>query len=125
MSRPIPLEHLGTAATVDGTRMMFTAACAAAIREEMERDERVFIMGEDIEEAMLGRTAGLFQQFGGSRVRNTPILQRMTATRMAKPTKGFVMRPQASLGVGFASLFISAFFVSSVIFPSPRHSPLE
>ena len=73
MSRPIPLEHLGTAATVDGTRMMFTAACAAAIREEMERDERVFIMGEDIEEAMLGRTAGLLQQFGGSRVRNTPI----------------------------------------------------
>jgi pyruvate/2-oxoglutarate/acetoin dehydrogenase E1 component len=67
------LAHLGTAATVEGTRMMFTAACAAAIREEMERDERVFIIGEDIEEAMLGRTAGLLKQFGGSRVRNTPI----------------------------------------------------
>jgi acetoin:2,6-dichlorophenolindophenol oxidoreductase subunit beta len=67
------LPPLGTAATVEGTRMMFTAACAAAIREEMERDERVFIMGEDIEEAMLGRTAGLLKQFGGSRVRNTPI----------------------------------------------------
>ena len=67
------LPPLGTAATVEGTRMMFTAACAAAIREEMERDERVFIMGEDIEEAMLGRTAGLLEQFGSSRVRNTPI----------------------------------------------------
>jgi pyruvate dehydrogenase E1 component beta subunit len=67
------LRHLGTAATVEGKRMMFTAACAAAIREEMERDERVFIMGEDIEEAMLGRTAGLLKQFGSSRVRNTPI----------------------------------------------------
>jgi len=66
-------KNLGTAATVTGKRMMFTAACAAAIREEMERDERVFIMGEDIEEAMLGRTSGLLDQFGGERVRNTPI----------------------------------------------------
>ena len=66
-------KNLGTAATVDGKRMMFTAACAAAIREEMERDERVFIMGEDIEEAMLGRTSGLLERFGPSRVRNTPI----------------------------------------------------
>jgi len=73
MNKVSPLEHLGTAATVEGKRMMFTAACAAAIREEMERDERVFIMGEDIEEAMLGRTAGLVKQFGGTRVRNTPI----------------------------------------------------
>jgi acetoin:2,6-dichlorophenolindophenol oxidoreductase subunit beta len=73
MSSASHLEHLGTAAKVDGKRMMFTAACAAAIREEMERDERVFIMGEDIEEAMLGRTAGLLKQFGPSRVRNTPI----------------------------------------------------
>ena len=68
------LDHLGTRpATVEGTRMMFTAACAAAIREEMERDERVFIMGEDIEEAMLGRTSGLLEQFGPKRVRDTPI----------------------------------------------------
>jgi acetoin:2,6-dichlorophenolindophenol oxidoreductase subunit beta len=66
-------KNLGTAATVDGKRMMFTAACAAAIREEMDRDERVFIMGEDIEEAMLGRTSGLLERFGPSRVRNTPI----------------------------------------------------
>jgi pyruvate dehydrogenase E1 component beta subunit len=67
------LEHLGSAATVNGTRMMLTAACAAAIREEMERDERVFLIGEDIQEAMLGRTSGLLEQFGPERVRNTPI----------------------------------------------------
>ncbi len=52
---------------------------AQAIRdvlfEEMKRDERVFVMGEDVAEAggLFGCTRGLLAEFGKKRVRNTPI----------------------------------------------------
>ena len=50
-------------------------ALREAIREEMLRDERVFIMGEDI--AGYGGTyavsKGLFEEFGEKRVRDTPL----------------------------------------------------
>ena len=43
--------------------------------EEMRRDDRVFIMGEDIAEqgGIFGATRGLIDEFGPERVRNTPI----------------------------------------------------
>jgi len=46
-----------------------------ALREEMVRDERVFLMGEDIAKhgGAFGVTRTLFDQFGPERVRNTPI----------------------------------------------------
>jgi pyruvate dehydrogenase E1 component beta subunit len=55
------------------SRIFFTAAVTAALREELARDERVFVMGEDVQAAMTGRTAGLVDEFGPERVRNTPI----------------------------------------------------
>lgn len=52
-------------------------ALREAIREEMQRDERVFIMGEDI--AGYGGTyavsKGLFEEFGEKRVRDTPLAE--------------------------------------------------
>src|SRR3989441_9395963 len=52
-------------------------ALREAIREEMLRDERVFIMGEDI--AGYGGTyavsKGLFEEFGPKRVRDTPLAE--------------------------------------------------
>jgi pyruvate/2-oxoglutarate/acetoin dehydrogenase E1 component len=57
------------------SKKMFTQACAAAIREEMIRDERVFVMGEDCQQGVMGRTAGLLAEFGPERVRNTPIAE--------------------------------------------------
>ncbi len=52
-------------------------ALREAIREEMQRDERVFIMGEDI--AGYGGTyavsKGLFEEFGEKRVRDTPLVR--------------------------------------------------
>ncbi len=50
-------------------------AIREALREEMLRDERVFLMGEDIAKhgGAFGVTRTLFDQFGGERVRNTPI----------------------------------------------------
>ncbi|MFW9894889.1 MAG: alpha-ketoacid dehydrogenase subunit beta [Candidatus Thorarchaeota archaeon] len=50
-------------------------AIKLAIEEEMERNESVFIMGEDIGVAggAFGVTAGLYDKFGAERVRDTPI----------------------------------------------------
>src|ERR671931_1907062 len=46
-----------------------------ALREEMERDERVFLMGEDIGvfQGAFKVTQGLLEAFGEKRVRDTPI----------------------------------------------------
>ena len=48
-----------------------------ALHEEMRRDERVFIMGEDIGLAggIFKVTAGLYNEFGSERVRDTPIAE--------------------------------------------------
>ena len=52
-------------------------ALREAIREEMQRDERIFILGEDI--AGYGGTyavsKGLFEEFGEKRVRDTPLAE--------------------------------------------------
>ncbi len=50
-------------------------AIKLAIEEEMERDESVFIMGEDIgiSGGAFNVTAGLYDKFGAERVRDTPI----------------------------------------------------
>jgi pyruvate dehydrogenase E1 component beta subunit len=63
--------RLGAAAT----EMSYQEAIREALREEMVRDERVFLMGEDIGEhgGAFGVTRTLFKQFGPERVRNTPI----------------------------------------------------
>jgi pyruvate/2-oxoglutarate/acetoin dehydrogenase E1 component len=50
-------------------------ALNAALREEMERDESVFIMGEDVGvfQGAFKVTEGLLDEFGEKRVRDTPI----------------------------------------------------
>ena len=56
-------------------KMMYREAVAAALAEEMRRDEKVFVMGEDV--AITGgvykATRGLLDEFGPNRVRNTPL----------------------------------------------------
>jgi pyruvate/2-oxoglutarate/acetoin dehydrogenase E1 component len=55
--------------------MRYREALNAALREEMERDERVFIMGEDIGvfNGAFKVTQGMLDEFGEKRVRDTPI----------------------------------------------------
>src|SRR6266536_3771545 len=55
--------------------MRYREALNQALREEMEADERVFIMGEDIGvfQGAFKVTQGLLDQFGEKRVRDTPI----------------------------------------------------
>jgi pyruvate dehydrogenase E1 component subunit beta len=55
--------------------MRYREALNQALREEMERDESVFLMGEDIGvfQGAFKVTAGLLEEFGEKRVRDTPI----------------------------------------------------
>jgi 2-oxoisovalerate dehydrogenase E1 component beta subunit len=52
-------------------------AITLAIREEMERDERVFVLGEDVGQkgGVFKATHGLFEQFGEERVIDTPLAE--------------------------------------------------
>jgi len=59
-----------------GTRKVtYREAIREALREEMDRDPRVFVMGEDVGlyGGAYGATRGLFETFGEERVRDTPI----------------------------------------------------
>jgi len=55
--------------------MRYREALNQALREEMEADENVFLMGEDIGvfQGAFKVTAGLLEEFGEKRVRDTPI----------------------------------------------------
>jgi pyruvate dehydrogenase E1 component beta subunit len=56
-------------------RMTYREALRLAMREEMQRDERVFLMGEEVAifEGAYKVSAGLLEEFGADRVRDTPI----------------------------------------------------
>jgi pyruvate dehydrogenase E1 component beta subunit len=55
--------------------LRYREAVGQALAEEMERDEAVFLMGQDIGvfEGSFKVTAGLLERFGEKRVRDTPI----------------------------------------------------
>ncbi|MBV9805162.1 MAG: alpha-ketoacid dehydrogenase subunit beta [Solirubrobacterales bacterium] len=59
------------------TERTYLHAISAGLRQEMERDDRVFLMGEDI--GALGGafkvTDGFAEEFGSDRVRDTPIAE--------------------------------------------------
>src|SRR5213082_4015245 len=57
------------------TVLRYREALNAALREEMQRDESVFVMGEDVAvfQGAFKVTEGLLAEFGERRVRDTPI----------------------------------------------------
>jgi pyruvate dehydrogenase E1 component beta subunit len=56
-------------------KISYAEAIVEALREELKRDDKVFFMGEDVAVmgGAFGATKGLFQEFGESRVWDTPI----------------------------------------------------
>lgn len=56
-------------------KLTMAQAIAEAIGQEMERDPKVFVMGEDIAGygGIFGATGGLLQRFGEERIMDTPI----------------------------------------------------
>jgi pyruvate/2-oxoglutarate/acetoin dehydrogenase E1 component len=76
----------------------YREALKEALREEMQRDETVFLIGEDIAEygGAYKVTDGLWREFGKERVRNTPISEAaIIGTTLGAAITG--MRPVAEL----------------------------
>jgi pyruvate dehydrogenase E1 component beta subunit len=61
--------------------MTYAEAIREALRQEMQRDEHVFLMGEDIGVygGAFGVTLGLLDEFGPERVRDAPISEAVIA----------------------------------------------
>jgi pyruvate dehydrogenase E1 component beta subunit len=55
------------------TVITYQQAINQALAEEMERDERVLLYGEDVSIGIFGTTAGLQERFGADRVFDSPI----------------------------------------------------
>ncbi|MEM9517134.1 MAG: transketolase C-terminal domain-containing protein, partial [Actinomycetota bacterium] len=56
------------------TELKYFQAITSALRDELARDEAVFLMGEDVgqPDGIYAQTRGLQQEFGPARVRDTP-----------------------------------------------------
>ncbi|MEK4229879.1 alpha-ketoacid dehydrogenase subunit beta [Solibacillus sp. FSL H8-0538] len=78
--------------------MSYIDAINLAMREEMERDERVFILGEDVgrKGGVFKATAGLYDQFGEYRVLDTPLAESAIAG-VAIGAAMYGMRPIAEM----------------------------
>ena len=55
--------------------LTYVEALNEALHEEMARDEKVFLMGEDVAFDYFGVCSGLADRFGRDRVRDTPICE--------------------------------------------------
>jgi pyruvate dehydrogenase E1 component beta subunit len=85
---PLTLANIPTAETGASTSLTVRESLRDAMAEEMRRDDRVFVMGEEVAEyqGAYKVTQGLLDEFGAKRVIDTPITE-----------QGF-----AGLGVGAA-----------------------
>ena len=83
----------------------FVQAINEAMVEEMARDPKVFVMGEDVRMPPFGTTAGLVEKFGEERVRNTPISEAgFVGAGIGAALTGY--RPV--IDIGFANFFFVA-----------------
>jgi pyruvate/2-oxoglutarate/acetoin dehydrogenase E1 component len=77
----------------------YIQAMNEALSEEMERDENIFIIGEDVQAGTFGASRGLVQKFGPERIMDTPLSE----TAVAGAAIGAAMcgfRPVADLMFG-------------------------
>jgi pyruvate dehydrogenase E1 component beta subunit len=92
----------------------YREALREAIREEMQRDERVFILGEDIAGygGTYAVTRGLFEEFGEKRVRDTPLAEEViTGAAMGAALGG--LRPILELMTVNFSLLASDMLINN------------
>jgi 2-oxoisovalerate dehydrogenase E1 component len=70
-----PHPQFPPAPAANGRELGFQQALNEALQQEMARDERVLVMGEDVGATggIFTVTRGLLEQFGAERVRDTPI----------------------------------------------------
>ncbi|MBC8476717.1 MAG: hypothetical protein H8D49_00085 [Dehalococcoidia bacterium] len=73
---------------------IFMMAINEALDEEMERDEKVFIIGEDVQSGVFGASRGLIAKYGPERVMDTPLSETVVAgAALGAATAGY--RPVA------------------------------
>ena len=67
--------NVGSPASAQRITLTYRDAVKAAIREAMQRDERVFLMGEDVGRygGCYAVSKGLLDEFGPERIRDTPL----------------------------------------------------
>jgi pyruvate dehydrogenase E1 component beta subunit len=90
-------------------------ALREAIREEMRRDDRVYIMGEDIAGygGTYSVTKGLFEEFGEHRVKDTPLSEEViVGTAIGSALGG--LRPIAEIMTANFSLLASDQIINSL-----------
>lgn len=73
-------------------RKRYIHAINEALFEEMARDPKVIVFGEDVELSIMGDARGLVDKFGRDRIRNTPICEQ-TLTGMAVGAAAAGFRP--------------------------------
>ena len=83
--------------------IVYFQAVSEAIAEEMARDEKVFVIGEDVQQGTFMQTAGLVQQFGPERVIDTPISE----TAIAGATVGAALAGYRPIG----DMYMADFFL--------------
>ena len=83
MTVTTPAPRTEALAPAEGRVITYAEALNEALREEMRRDSRVFVMGEDVAVwgggGIFGVTKGLVEEFGPERVRDTPISEEAIA----------------------------------------------
>ncbi len=57
----------------------FVQAINEALEEELNRDDKVYIIGEDVQAGTFGVTTGLVQKFGPERIMDTPLSETVIA----------------------------------------------
>jgi pyruvate dehydrogenase E1 component beta subunit len=55
------------------SKLRYLQAMNKVLHDQMAADPNVFVIGEDVAQSLRGVTAGLYEKFGESRVRDTPI----------------------------------------------------
>lgn len=83
--------------------IVYFQAVSEAIAEEMARDEKVFVIGEDVQQGTFMETAGLVQRFGPERIIDTPISE----TAIAGATVGAALAGYRPIG----DMYMADFFL--------------
>jgi len=80
-------------------KLSFLKAMGEGLRDAMREDPTVTVLGEDVDRSVIGATRGLIEEFGATRVRNTPISE-ATFVGACVGAAAVGLRPVVDLMVG-------------------------
>jgi pyruvate dehydrogenase E1 component beta subunit len=86
-------------------KLSYLKALNRALGDEMERDDAVFLLGEDVNHALTNTTHGLLERFGPDRIVETP-LSEQGFTNFATGAAMAGMRPVVEFQIPFLLLLV-------------------